>query len=138
MPTCLLQSIGRSTEGPARRYKAEPDSLALVIDSAESIGAYQVKLKFDPRMVQFSAKDVEGGSSAGFESKPLVVNIDNISGEMTIASFQVGAAPSGRVMVARLKAAREARFGMTVDEITDTTGKSLAGVSVGIVRMNNR
>lgn len=92
-------------------------------------------ISFDPRVMQFSAKNVEGGSAEGFDSKPLVVNIDNIAGQMTIGSFQVGAQPSGRAAVARLKvirsSAHNARFGIRVDEITDIAGKSL----VGMVRM---
>lgn len=118
-----------------RLLEGEPDYLALVIDSADSIGAYQVTLRFDPRAVQFSTKDVEAGLSDGFDSKPLVVNIDNAAGEMTIGSFQVGAQPSGRIVVARLRTARNVRFGLKVEEITDTTGKSLSDVPVGIVRM---
>ncbi len=113
----------------------EPDSLGLVIDSSESIGAYQVTLSYDPRAVQFSAKDIEGGAAEGFDSKPLVVNIDNVSGQITIGSFQVGAHPNGRITVARLRAARNARFGIKVDEITNAEGQSLSGLSVGVVRI---
>jgi len=118
------------------------DFLALVINSREAIGAYQVTLSFDPRVVQFSTKDIEGGDAEGFDTKPLVVNIDNVSGQLTLGSFQVGAHPSGRSAVARLRVARydgaSTRFGIAIDEITDTAGRTVAGseVSVGMVRVN--
>ena len=124
-----------------KKYGSDlPDEMALVIDGPESLGAYQVTISFDPKAVQFSAKDIEGGVVAGFDSKPLVVNIDNVAGQMTIASFQVGAHPAGRSMVARLRVARtgsaNVRFGINVDEVTDLEGHSLlgSGLSVGLVR----
>lgn len=133
--------LGRTAARKLLDDDAPEEYLALVIDSSESLGAYQVTLSFDPHIVQFSTKDIEGGSSEGFDSKPLVVNVDNAAGQITIGSFQVGAQPSGRSAVARLRVARRegsaARFGIHVDEITDTAGKSLprSSVSVGMVRM---
>ncbi len=115
--------------------RGEADRLALVIDSQESIGAYQVTLSFDPQLVQFSTKDIEGGAAEGFDSRPLVVNIDNVAGRLTIGSFQVGARPNGRTVVARLNASGAARFGIQIDEVTDTLGNSLSGLSAGVVRM---
>jgi P pilus assembly chaperone PapD len=112
---------------------SEPDNLAIFIDSAASIGAYQLTLTFDPRAAQFSENDVEAGTAEGFDSKPLVVNIDNASGQITIASFQVGAHPNGRATVARLRTPRGVRFGIKVEEITGTAGNSLLGLPVGMV-----
>jgi hypothetical protein len=126
-------AISRSRENRVAD-EAEADNLAVVIDSADSIGAYQLTLSFDPRVAQFSTKDIEGGAVEGFDSKPLVVNIDNAAGQITIASFQVGARPSGRTAVARLRAPRGVRFGIKVDEITDTAGNSLYGLPVGMIR----
>ncbi len=134
----VVAVIDAETERPAGKGglkdSVQFEDLAIVIDSTESIGAYQVSLTFDPALAQFSAKDIDGGSAEGFDSKPLVVNIDNAAGQITIASFQVGSHPGGRVAVARLKAPLGIRFGIQVDEITDTTGKSLPGLSVGMVR----
>jgi len=119
---------------------AEP--MALTLEGPSSIGAYQVTLSFDPSAVQFSAKDIAGGDSEGFDSKPLVVNVDNVAGLLTIGSFQVGARPAGQSVVARLNVTRRrgtsARFSLHVDEITDLEGNSLVGkgLSVGLVRTN--
>ena len=133
--TALDKPASRKVAPSARLEEREYGCFALVIDSEERIGAYQVTLTFDPHVVQFSSKDVEGGASVGFDSKPLVVHIDNTAGQLTIGSFQVGAQPSGRTAVARLRAARSARFSMRVEEITDTAGNSLPRASVGIVRI---
>lgn len=123
------------------RPAAAEEQLALLIDTEEALGAYQVTLRFDPRAVQFSARDVEGGAADGFESRPLAVNIDNVAGEITLASFQVGARPNGRIPVARLNVNRLSsaapRFGIRVDEITNLEGESLSGtrIAVGLVRL---
>lgn len=127
--------------GFQRKFSGDAsEEMMLVIDGAKSLGAYQVTLAFDPKAVQFSAKDVDGGAAEGFDSKPLVVNIDNAAGLMTIASFQVGSRPEGRSAVARLRVTHiggmAARFGIKIDEVTDTEGNSLvgSGLSVGLVR----
>jgi hypothetical protein len=131
----------RNPRPAADSREVDEDHLALVIDSEESIGAYQITLSFDPRAIQFSPKDIEGGLIEGFESKPLVVNIDNVAGQMTLGSFQVGARPIGRNAVARMRVAHKtgfpARFGLRIDEVTDTDGHSLSAssISVGMVRI---
>ena len=128
-----------------RKFSTEDtvvDPMGLVIEGPEGIGAYQITLSFDPAAVQFSSKDIEAGVSEGFDTKPLVVNIDNVAGQITIASFQVGARPEGQSLVAKLNVTRRrgmsARFGIKIDEITNTEGKSLVGtgLSVGLVRVN--
>ena len=88
----------------------------------------------------FRSKDIQGGTSAGFDSRPLVVNIDNVAGTLTLGSFQVGVHPAGRVSVAQIRTVRASgaapRFGLTVDEISNTKGESLAGpaLSLGLIR----
>ncbi len=119
--------------------RGESVEMALVIDTKESLGAYQITLSFDPELAQFSAKDVEGGSAEGFESKPLVINADNVEGRLTLGGFQVGAAPAGRVAVARLRLANQAvsQFRIHVDEVSDVEGDSMsaADFAVGLVRV---
>jgi hypothetical protein len=114
----------------AKAPEAVHDSvLALVIDSETPVGAYQLLLHFDPRAVHFATSDVEGGTSAGFNSKPLAIGIDNEAGEMRIASFQLGNQPSGRIDVAHLHVRSHSsaafKFEMKVEEITNLTGESI-------------
>jgi hypothetical protein len=117
-------------------------TLSLVIDRNAPVGAYQVLLRFDPAAIQFSQDDILGGSAAGFTSKPLAVNIDNIAGELRIASLQVGSEPQGAVDVAhiRLRSIQPSKleFGLKVEEITDLQGRSALKsiVSVRLVRLN--
>jgi hypothetical protein len=105
----------------------------VAIDSAVPIGAYQILLKFDPTTVQFSSDDVLGGTAPGFETKPIVVNIDNVRGQLRLASFQIGASPRGSIVVAFLRlpqSASQQPFMMDVQELTDLKGNSLVnGVS---------
>jgi hypothetical protein len=97
-------------------------------------------LQYDPKTLQFDPDDIRGGSGEGFDTKPLVVNIDNTSGKLTLASFQVGASPSGLLDVARLRVRRSMEsnlgFRITVDEVTDAAGNSLvrSNIDVGLVR----
>ena len=111
-------------------------TLSLVIDKDGPVGAYQVFLRFDPTAVQFSEDDISGGSAAGFTSKPLAVNIDNASGELRIASFQVGNAPEGNIDVAHIRVhpiqPSQPQFGLTVEEITDLEGHSQMGSTAGV------
>jgi hypothetical protein len=111
-------------------------TLSLVIDKEGPVGAYQVFLRFDPTAVRFSEDDISGGSAAGFTSKPLAVNIDNVSGELRIASFQVGNAPQGTVDVAHIRVQpiqpSQPQFGLTVEEITDLEGHSQIGSTAGV------
>jgi hypothetical protein len=101
-----------------------------------------VLLHFDPGAIQFSPDDILGGSADGFTSKPLAINIDNISGELRIASFQLGSTPQGSVDVAhiRLRPVQplESGLGLNVEEITDLEGQSELNsiTSVRLVRMN--
>ena len=135
------RALRRALTGSVSRVAANAQEIAVIIDSDEPLGAYQLTLRFDPEAVQFATRDIEGGSVDGFDSRPLVVNIDNYAGELTLASFQVGARPSGRLVVARLNVVPQStaapRFGIHVAEITDIAGVSLpAGkVAVGLVRM---
>ena len=130
------------------RAKTETASLQLteqqidlIFDTEKRIGAYQVTLTFDPKVIQFGERDILAGSVEGFESRPLAVNIDNAAGEITIGSFQVGGNATGRVPVARLvvKTPRFAspRFGIRLDSLSDETGSSMAArdVTVGLVRV---
>jgi hypothetical protein len=116
--------------------------MALVIDSETPVGAFQVRLHYDPRAVQFVTGDIEGGTSPGFDSKPLAIGIDNEAGEMRIASFQLGNRPSGRIDVAHLHVRSLAnsafQFEMKVEEITNLTGESiLPGVpTIRLIRVN--
>jgi len=115
--------------------------LALVVETPKALGAYQVMLRFDPNVVQLSAEDVAGGLAEGFESRPLVVNINNATGQVTLASFQVGSHPTGRMTVARInvstKGTAAPQLLVRVDEVTDSAGTSLsaADVAVGLVRL---
>jgi hypothetical protein len=111
-------------------------TLSLVIDKNGPVGAYQVLLRFDPTAVQFSEDDILGGSAAGFTSKPLAVSIDNLTGELRIASFQVGNTPQGTVDVAHILVRptqpSQLQFGLTVEEITDLEGNSQIDSTAGV------
>jgi hypothetical protein len=141
----ILATVGE-TAGAERPRLGEGEyggeTLSLVIDRNTPLGAYQVLLRFNPTTVQFSQDDILGGSAAGFDSKPLAVNIDNASGELRIASFQVGNQPGGSVDVAhvrvRLLRPSGLQFGITVEEITDLLGHSEldSTTSVRLVRTN--
>src|SRR6266850_547466 len=108
-----------------------PEALALMINSDRGVGAYQVTVQFDPKSVQFNAEDIGGGSAEGFDTKPLVVNIDNANGKLTMASFQVGHKQAGQLLVARVRVRRrpgaDVRFGIHVEEVTDIMGNSILG-----------
>jgi hypothetical protein len=137
-----LSSAKRVRERDDSFQEVSKEELALVIDTDKILGAYQIVLEFDPRVAEFSSADVEGGLAEGFDSRPLVVNIDNAGGRLTLASFQVGSRPTGRVAVARFKASRKAgaspRFGIHVEEVTDADAQSIVAdnLSVGVVRKN--
>jgi hypothetical protein len=132
---------------PIRRAPRKPAAmtnsheLALVVETSSALGAYQVTLQFDPQVVQLSAEDVAGGLAEGFESRPLVVNVDNATGRITLASFQVGSHPTGRMTVARIsfstRAAPASPFLVHVDEVTNSAGQSLdaAEVAVSLARL---
>jgi len=125
----ILATVGENTNRDRPRLaepRADDGILSLVLDRNEPLGAYQVLLRFDPTLVQFFQDDILGGSAAGFNSKPLAVSINNASGELRIASFQIGNEPRGSVDVAhiRVRLRRPSRllFGITVEEITDLQG----------------
>ncbi len=130
----VLATVGENASIDKVRLNAETAAttddglLSLVIDRSSPLGAYQVLLRFDPHIVQFSQDDILGGSAAGFTSKPVAVNIDNVSGRLRIASFQVGSGPQGSADVAhiRLRSSLPAKlqFGLKVEEITDVQGRS--------------
>jgi hypothetical protein len=139
----ILVAVGETTNGERNRVAengADDGTLSLVIDRNEPIGAYQVLLRFDPTIVHFSQDDILGGSSAGFDSRPLAVAVDNALGQLRIASFQIGNEPQGSVDVAhirvRLLRPSTLQFGITVEEITDLQGRSQidSTVSVRLVR----
>ena len=115
------------------------EQVDLVLQTDKMLGAYQVTVEFDPSLVQFNTNGVSGGSADGFDSRPLVVNLDNVAGRLTLGSFQVGASPSGRLPVARLAMKRSstlsARFTIRLDAAADEAGSSLAAsdVAVGLV-----
>ena len=143
----VVASIGQRSSPLARRTQREPAAViqkqqfALVIESSKILGAYQVIMRFDPEVIHLSTEDVAGGIAEGFKSRPLVVNINNTTGEITLASFQVGSSPTGRMTVARInistKAAVAPQFLLHIDEVTDSTGTSLSAtdVVVGLVRL---
>ena len=135
------KETGKRDAGPHRPDAAGEAIYALIIDSPHEIGAYQVTMNYDPEAVEIASKDVSAGTAEGFDSRPLVVNIDNISGQATIGSFQVGATPKGRFTVAHIRMSRfgsqTPRFGLKIDEVSSTLGESLVGkgLSVGLVRI---
>jgi hypothetical protein len=131
----VLATVTESASTAAVQLKPKADlvqvdegTLALVIDRDAPVGAYQVLLRFDPTVVQFSQDDISGGSAAGFDSRPLAVAMDNASGQLRIASFQIGNEPQGSVDVAHLRVRllqpSILQFGVTVEEITDLQGRS--------------
>jgi hypothetical protein len=139
----ILAGVGEATELDGGVASSDGDSqdarMDLQIQTDAALGAYQVTLYFDPELVTFSPKDVTGGSAEGFESQPLVVRIDNVAGEITIGSFQVGGSPAGQLVVARVNVpaanGMAPRFDLQIDEITDLEGSSLGGpeLAVGLV-----
>ncbi len=136
----LLSAVGaefqRSNSARDVATVAEADELALVIKSEQSVGAYQVTLNYDPKSTQLSSEDIAGGTAEGFNTRPLVVRIDNSVGSLTLASFQVGSRPAGELDVARVRVRRNmdspAQFGMHADEVTDLAGNSILGPGVDI------
>jgi len=115
------------------------DDMALVITSTQSVGAYQVTLRYDPKLIQFSSGDIAGGTAAGFNTRPLVVRIDNSLGSLTLASFQVGSSQTGKLDVAHIRVRRnpdtQVQFGMQIDEVTDLVGNGIrSGVDVQLSR----
>ncbi len=119
----LLSAVGaefqRSNSARDVATVAEADELALVIKSE-----------------QLSSEDIAGGTAEGFNTRPLVVRIDNSVGSLTLASFQVGSRPAGELDVARVRVRRNmdspAQFGMHADEVTDLAGNSILGPGVDI------
>src|SRR5712691_6665801 len=72
----ILATVGQNTNGETHSLAETPADdgiLSLVIDRNEPVGAYQVLLRFDPTVVQFSQDDILGGSAVGFDSRPLAV-----------------------------------------------------------------
>ncbi len=133
----LGESHSKSSRVPAlTREPGDDDVLSLVVSSEEPVGAYQVILRFNPRVAHFTAEDIEGGSAEGFESKPLAIGIDNDAGELRLASFQVGSGPSGNVDVARIHVHHSRgtsfQFGLKVEEITDLRGNSKMDVASAV------
>ena len=139
----ILAGVSEATELNGDVASSSGDAsdtpMDLQIQTDVALGAYQVTLRFDPDLVTFSSKDVTGGSAEGFESQPLVVRIDNVAGEMTIGSFQVGGTPAGQLVVARVNVSAAngmaPRFDLHIDEITDLEGLSLGGsqLAVGLI-----
>src|SRR6266699_2873698 len=144
----VLATVEETASIDSPQLRAEKDEakddgiLSLVIERNAPVGAYQVLLRFDPTVVQFSQDDILGGSAAGFTSKPLAVSMDNVSGELRIASFQVGNEPQGSVDVAHIRVRPiqplRLQFGLTVEEITGLQGQSELNstASVRLVRLN--
>jgi hypothetical protein len=126
----LLASITQRTSAEAvlRRVKEE-HRLSLVIDSRIPVGAYQLLIHFDPQAWKISADEIEGGTVAGFSSKPLSINVDADKGELRIASFQLGHSPLGVIEIAsiRVRPLRPADLSFAIDpeEISGLTGESL-------------
>ena len=143
--SAILATVGQNTNGETHSLAETPADdgiLSLVIDRNEPVGAYQVLLRFDPTIVRFSQDDILGGSAAGFDSRPLAVTMDNASGQLRVASFQIGNEPQGSVDVAhirvRLLRPSTLQFGITVEEITDLQGHSQIDSTAGVklVRLN--
>ena len=89
-----IDEVGTTPSEP--RHALDPSEehwLELVIESEQSIGAYQVTLRFDPSLIRFSTNDITAGSSPGFDTKPLVVGVDNVAGELTIGCFRLATGP---------------------------------------------
>src|SRR5262249_50273401 len=103
----FLDEARHETPGPTLpppvKTSSQESLLAIVIDSEIPVGAFQLVLKFDPEAVKFSTDDVLGGTSEGFDTKPLAMGIDNVAGEIRIASFQLGSRPVGQTDVAHLR-----------------------------------
>jgi len=104
-------------------------TIGVFVDSQQPVGAFQLMLHYDPKVIRFSNADITGGSAAGFDTKPIAIGIDNDAGLLHLASFQVGQQPSGRLEVARLRVSAPAkalvRFGIDVEEVTDLKGESI-------------
>jgi hypothetical protein len=144
----VVTSIGQGSSPPTPKVPSttssamiESQQVALVVETPHTLGAYQVTLRFDPQVVQLLPEDVAGGFAQGFQSRPLVVNIDNAAGYVTLGSFQVGSDPSGRVAVARINISTKVRtaspFFVHVDEVADGAGNSIsaAAVAASLVRL---
>jgi hypothetical protein len=132
-----VQSSEQPPVRPSVSVAARGRDLALVLNSTAPLGAYQVTVRFDPAIFRFQAADIQGGTTAGFDSPPLVVNVDNVGGNLTIGSFQIGARPVGRIDVAHIHTSAgllpsPALFGLTLETVTDVAGKTIAGQAVSL------
>jgi hypothetical protein len=74
----------------------------VVIDSPQAVGAYQLTITYDPKVVRLNRDNVTGGTGAGFTKQPVMVVEDNATGQVFISSLQIGDTPTGRFTVASL------------------------------------
>jgi len=112
-----------------------PEVVDVVVTSSTPVGGYQLTFTFDPSLVSLSSDNVSGGD-APFSDKPITVNIDNVSGQVTLNTFQVGASPQGTLTVARLrftpKAVGTSSLTVTSTTVVDVEGEDLTAATVSL------
>jgi hypothetical protein len=110
-----------------------PEVVDVFVTSGTPVGGYQLTFTFDPSLVSLSADNVFG-ADAPFSDKPITINIDNVSGQVTLNTFQVGASPQGTLTVAGLrftpKAVGTSSLTVTSTTVVDVEGEDLAAATV--------
>jgi hypothetical protein len=99
----LLPSEGGSpavwiNPGHINNEEGVDGNIAIDVANVSDLGAFQATLKFDPKIIEI--EDVVLGNfldSTGRQTKPLVTDIDNTSGEISFVAFTSGdtAGPNG-------------------------------------------
>ncbi len=98
-------TVGAATSNPATYNLPStmtPASIDVVINTTKAVGSYQITIAYDKNIVRLDAANVRGGNGAGFTSAPTTINIDNVTGTVTLNQFQTGNAPTGQFTVANL------------------------------------
>ncbi len=120
---------------PPPVQSVSPEVIDVVVTSSTPVGGYQVTLTFDPALVSLSVDNVSGGD-APFSDKPITVNVNNVSGQVTLNTFQLGASPQGSLTVARLrftpKAVGISSLTVTSSTVVDVEGEDLVAATVSL------
>ena len=113
----------------------DPEVVEVRVISPVPVGAYQVKLRFNPGVLQLSDANVSGGD-APFNSRPITVNIDNTAGEATLNDFKTTPSSSGTVVVARLRftgiSAGSSALSVLSFDVTNANGDTVPSASIAL------
>ena len=118
-------------DGQNLGFNTAPTSVDVTISSATPVGAYQVRIGYDPDILKLEPSGIDGGTGAGFGTVTSF-NIDNTTGTVTVNAFQTGNSPTGTFTVANLAFTASlplsegtSNLTLVVDALTDTFGNDL-------------